>query len=198
MEYLVGAGKDERSKIHGAVLQAGVSDREAMEVCFSSSEDQTMYKSTVEMAREWVASGRAQDVLPNSKVTTGLFGCSMTAYRFLSLASPDKDGDDDYFSSDLVDERLVGSFGSIGKDTPIMFLFSGSDQHVPESVDKQALVERWTEHVKTGGGVVDEVHGGVVPGAHHNLEGDPENVREDLLRRVLGFTERLQKGEFET
>jgi hypothetical protein len=34
----------------------------------------------------------------------------------------------------------------------------------------------------------------VVEGGHHNLDGDPEEVVGDLVKRVGGFVEGLSKG----
>jgi hypothetical protein len=56
-------------------------------------------------------------------------------------------------------------------------------------------LERWTRIIREGGGVVDSQNGGVVPGAHHNLNGDPEEVVADLVKRVVGFVEGLEKTE---
>jgi hypothetical protein len=41
--------------------------------------------------------------------------------------------------------------------------------------------------------VVDSAHGGVVRSASHNLNGNPEEVVNDLVKRVVGFLEGLEK-----
>ncbi|KAF2197022.1 DUF1749-domain-containing protein [Delitschia confertaspora ATCC 74209] len=186
MEYIVGAGHEARPTVNGMVLQAGVSDREAL----VQELHPEVYNSTVELAQQMLKEGRQNDILPRNDASKA-FGSAMTAYRWLSLASPDKNGDDDYFSSDLDDEKLASTFGKIVKETPVMFLFSGSDEHVPGFVDKKGLVERWTGFVRRGGGVVDEDDGGVVEGASHNLNGDGEAVVGDLVKRVLAFLGRV-------
>lgn len=111
----------------------------------------------------------------------------------MSLASPPPDfaGEDDYFSSDLDDERLSQTFGKIGKaGTPLCILYGEKDQHVPEFVDRVALVERWMTHIRKGDGVVDQ-GSGVVPGATHTLkELDPP--MEDLISRALRFLHKLE------
>ncbi|OCK81337.1 putative UPF0613 protein PB24D3.06c [Lepidopterella palustris CBS 459.81] len=194
MHYLVGEGEASsggRPTIQGAILQAGISDREALVHHLSPAE----YDEGVRFAREMVENGRGRDILPNS-TAFALFGAPVTATRWLSLASPDKKGEDDYFSSDLDISQLTTTFGSIKKETPFMFLFSEADQHVPDSVDKMALVTKWTDVIRGNGGVVDSRNGGVVPGASHNLEGDRPEVVTDLIERVKRFLARVESSGF--
>lgn len=196
VEYLAGPGatdrlKDKDARVDGWILQAPVSDREAL--VHTLGEDK--YWSAVKLAKEWTADGRGADILPNS-ATNLIFGTSMTARRFLSLASPNKDGDDDYFSSDLPDEKLCNTFGKASKEAPLCILFSGSDEHVPAVLDKKGLVGHWTQIVRSEGGTIDEMNGGVVEGATHNLEGDDDDVVNTLVSKVVGFIGRLDKGDF--
>jgi len=194
MEVLVGprnSGEKEEVgekgvKLDGVILQAGVSDREAL-ILELEKED---YDATNILAKRWVEEGRQDDVLPKTKAT-GLFGASMTAYRWLSLASPEKNGDDDYFSTDLPDEVLKRTFGRIGEKTRMAFLWGERDQFVPEWVDKEGVLERWMEIVEDGGGKVDRGVSGVVKGASHNLNGDSEEVVQELVRRVVRFLDTL-------
>jgi hypothetical protein len=80
--------------------------------------------------------------------------------------------------------------------TPVLILFSGSEENVPSSLDKEALVKKWTGVAKEAGANIDDTNGGVVPGASHNLNGNPDSVVQDLVRRVLGFVGRLEKNDF--
>lgn len=57
-------------------------------------------------------------------------------------------GDDDYFSSDLSNERLNETFGKINK--PVMFLHCSDDELVPKFVDRGALFERWVRATPEG------------------------------------------------
>ncbi|KAJ9638800.1 hypothetical protein H2199_006660 [Coniosporium tulheliwenetii] len=188
MEYLVGEGRETRPQISGAILQAGISDREAL-VQHMPAE---LYRSSCSLAREWVLDGRGDEIIPKS-ATNNTLGAPVTAYRWLSLAA--KGGDDDYFSSDLDDQQLKKTFGALKPETPVMFLLSGCDEHMPDFVDKDALIARWTSVIKEAGGAVDEEHGGVVEDAFHNLEGDPDEVVEDLIRRVNGFLMKIDSGD---
>ena len=69
-------------------------------------------------------------------------------------------------------------------------------EHVSAELDKEALVKKWTCVAKDAGANIDDTNGGVVPRASHNLNGNPDNVVQDLVRRVLGFVDRLDKNEF--
>ena len=74
---------------------------------------------------------------------------------------------------------------------PMLILYSGADQHVPEGVDKKRLLDRWTRCIEEGGGVVDEGTA-VIEGASHTLKelGQPAN---DVFERVVAFLKRLEK-----
>lgn len=156
MHYCIAPGS--RPKIHGAVFQAGISDREAL-TAFAPSDD---YQSTCAVAQSYISDSRGEDILP-FKLTSSFFQTvPMSARRWISLASPGPahEGEDDFFSSDFDDERLSRIFEPLGKmGKRITFLYSGSDQYVPSPIDKSKLVEKWHEHVKRGGGVVDEGSG---------------------------------------
>ena len=195
-------GKNMPVPIQGAILQAPVSDREGLvRDLSSSSSTTTTYESSVRMAQDWVTQGRGEDVLPET-ATGGIYGkAPISARRWLGLASPGKDGDDDYFSSDLSDEQLRRTFGRLPRSNekndmscPILILYSGQDEHVPEFVDKEALVRRWMSIMRENGVVVDEENGGVLPGAHHSFKQDSEEIVEDLIRRVRRFLVRIDDG----
>lgn len=84
MEYTTGLGHETRPPVEGIMLQAPVSDPEAA----SEMVDKTKLNESIQMAQDWVNQGKAQDVLP-SKVTGEFFPGPVTAYRWLSLMSPD-------------------------------------------------------------------------------------------------------------
>ena len=174
--------------IDGGIMQAGASDREAI-LMFVSQPD---YDSTCRLAQSYVDDGRGEDILP-FKVTEQVFLHSpVSAKRWLSLASPGPlhNGEDDYFSSDLDDERLQKTFGQVGKKgARLMFLFGGADQFVPATIDRIGLVEKWHRHVRQGGGVVDQASG-VVEKASHTVKEGGEGLH-DLLGRILGFLENV-------
>lgn len=183
MEYLVGKDAESREKVQGGIIQASVSDREAIVQFFP----QKQYDDSVACARKMITEGRGEDIMPLSLTKGFTSQACCSARRWLSLA--EVNGDDDYFSSDLSDEQLQTTFGRIPKGVKLGIFFSGEDQYVPKSVDKKALVEKWVGVVKAGTGEIDEMNSGVVVGATHNLTGNPEPIVQDLVRRVMGFLE---------
>jgi hypothetical protein len=182
MEYLVGPGHEARSPIDGGILQAPVSDRESLVAAL----DPKVYEESCRIAQDMVDRDLGESIMPSN--ASKIFGpAPVCARRWLSLASPNHDGDDDYFSSDLSDEQLMNTFGSLPAKTPLCILFSGSDEHMPKTIDMARLIEKWIGFVKKGNGKVDEENSGIVEKATHNLMGNPEEVVADLLKRVLGF-----------
>jgi hypothetical protein len=182
MEYLTGPGYTDRTPIDGGVIQGPVSDREAILMDM----DPALYKSSCAAAQAMVDAGDGAEILP-SKETNRLFPCPVSAYRWLSLASPNHVGDDDYFSSDLTDEQLMKTFGSLPARSPLCILFSDADEYMSKEIDKAALTKKWIEITKQGSGKVDEENSVPLEGASHNLSGNPDEVVAGLVRKVLGF-----------
>jgi hypothetical protein len=183
MEYLTGEDSQQRAKIDGAILQAGISDREALVAMDPGLPE------ALDVAKGLIDAGKGEDII-SSKYTLHLYGPTpVTARRFYSLSA--KGGDDDYFSTDLSDEELQKTFGSIPTDTGFCILFSGKDEYVAEDLDRVGLVERWLQLAKTAGANVDEKNSGVIEGASHSLKKDPTSVVDDLIGRVVGFVKHL-------
>lgn len=68
-------------------------------------------------------------------------------------------------------------------DKPLLILHSGSDEYVPQSVDKEALVDRWRGLCQPG--IVSE-HSGAIPGAGHRVEeSDSEKWLCDIVIKFL-------------
>lgn len=195
VEYVAGAGAAGRPPVHGVVLQAPVSDREALGMLLPAPHLREANQLALAMCRE----GRGAEALPPRLVRPAFGPVAVTARRWVDLASPPPlhAGADDFFSSDLPDERLAATFGRLPARVPLLVLVGGADESVPTAIDKEALVRRWVGAVKRGGGQVDEVYGGVVPGASHNLNGCPEEVVQDVIRRVLGFIQRIDTEDLE-
>ncbi|TKA68113.1 hypothetical protein B0A55_08294 [Friedmanniomyces simplex] len=192
MEHLVGPPSPHRPPVDGMILQAPVSDREAM----ASHLPEALLHEANQLALKMCREGHEKDALPY-RLTKSLFGrVAVTARRWVDLATPG--GADDYFSSDLSEERLQNTFGRLPARTPVLVLYSGSEENVPSTVDKDALVRRWIGVIEAGGGKVDGYHGSIVPEATHNLNGCPESIVRDLVQRVVGFVGRLDNGDFHT
>jgi pimeloyl-ACP methyl ester carboxylesterase len=193
MEYAVGKESVRRPRVDGLVLQGSVSDRQALREHLGEEK----YGRIVGLVKEYVASGRSDDIIPAFREGIRVYGrAPVTAYRWNSILSAEGPGvgDDDYFSSDLSDERLKDTFGKLS--VPLMVLFSGDDEHCPKFVHKETLIEKWGRVVKESGGIVDDENGGIVQGATHNLEGNREEVVRDLCRRVCGFLRRVEREDF--
>jgi pimeloyl-ACP methyl ester carboxylesterase len=193
MHYLLSPNSENkpvRPHLAGGILQAGASDRECLKMILPEG----IYESSAKIAEDYVAAGRGEDVLPRHVLGGAMDPVPICARRWLSLLSPapNHDGEDDYFSSDFEDERLKDTFGQIGSTgTPIQILFSEKDQYVPEYINKEDLVGRWTRFIRDGGGIVDEASG-IVKGADHTLASAGEDVVGDLVARVTAFLGRVE------
>ena len=199
MEYLVdGSHADAQSEapaatthpIDAAILQAPVSDREALGLELPAER----LAEAVATAQDWVREGRGQDVLPGRLTRAALGPAPVSAARFVSIASPAPAyaGEDDYFSSDLSGERLAATFGRIPRGVRLQVLFSGSDEHVPGWVDKEALVRKWKAVVvERTEGTWDE-DSGVVAGARHDVDGEGSaGAVADVSARVVRLLEKV-------
>lgn len=195
LEYVVGAGAEKRPPVDGICLQAPVSDREAIEHSLPAAFKQEADQLALKMIRD----GHEKDSMPN-RLTKPTFGrIAITARRWTDVSSPGPNhaGADDYFSSDLSDERLKKTFGKLTSKTPLLILYSGDEENLPSTLDKEGLVKRWTGIVKAAGGIVDDGTG-LVKGASHNLNGCPQDVVQDLVERVVGFVGRVESGTWST
>lgn len=179
-----------RPSVDAAILQACVSDADAINDALESAE----LAAGVALARSWVASGRGGDVLPAEAGAAAVFGQSCSAERWLSLVSSDGEGEDDWFATsghEEAEERTWGKdggLGSWGKD--VLVLWGGEDECVPKRVPKVELVARWVRRMETAGGVVGR-GSGVVPGLGHNGNKSAERPVGELVRRVVEFVTQL-------
>jgi pimeloyl-ACP methyl ester carboxylesterase len=89
-------------------------------------------------------------------------------------------GDDDYFSSDLSDDRLAAIWGKLEK--PVLILPSEKDEWVPAGTNVMGLVRKWMGFCKRG--IVSELSG-LIPGANHRV--DNEAGQQWLADRVARF-----------
>ncbi|CCH42899.1 hypothetical protein BN7_2445 [Wickerhamomyces ciferrii] len=169
--------------IDGIILQAPVSDREA--IVKSSKEDGLDLDSYNKEAQEFFDKQGPQAVLPK-KFSDFLFGVSaISSYRWLSLTL--ENGDDDYFSTDLSDEKLQETFGKLNK--PTLVLYSGEDQFFPDGVDIGKVLQRWESFTKPG---VWSKYSLVIDGATHNIgEGSKEGSVDVLIKQVQSFINEL-------
>lgn len=201
----------ERPAIDGAIMQAPVSDREAIHWVLhegmggrSPSELKATYEKIEAMARESIARDEIFDTLLPISLTSQFGYPSNTAIgcrRFLSLISPDSPAspsEDDVFSSDLSDEQLATTFGMVKKRgllrSKLMVLISGADQAIPSWVDKNKLLSRWKDATDNGDEtkIWDVGRSGLIPDASHALSNDDQaEPRKFLTNKVLGYLQEL-------
>ncbi|KAL4873441.1 hypothetical protein BDV12DRAFT_78191 [Aspergillus spectabilis] len=184
-----------RPAVDGAIMQAPVSDRQALlEGIKDSSEAREAYDKLVKFAR-----GHPAHTICPLKLTgsVGLDRATpVNARRFWSLASPDSPAspsEDDLFSSDLTDEMLDETFGQIAARgllrTTLVALYSGSDEYVPKYVDKVGLLARWKRAANAGGEKKwDDEATGIIPGASHDVRNEGQAW---LIEHVLNYLNRV-------
>ncbi|KAK3504674.1 hypothetical protein B0T13DRAFT_12949 [Neurospora crassa] len=181
-------------KVDGFILQGPVSDREAILAVFeeeSPGKGQARMDLSVQVAKKMISEGTAQDCMPREWLPKEFWASPVSAYRWFSLAS--FGGDDDYFSSDLPDEKLAEIWSKVSK--PTLVLPSENDEHVPEWIDVVGMMARWRRFCKED--VISSLSG-LIPEADHRVEfgpaGEPANLAQSwLCDRVLAFLKQLER-----
>ncbi|KAK7697245.1 hypothetical protein SLS64_013730 [Diaporthe eres] len=196
----------ERPQLDGAVMQAPVSDREAIHWVLqhgigdrSPESCREAYYAMEEIAKEAARKRELDGAMLPLALTDRIYppNTPISCRRFLSLVSPDSPaspGEDDLFSSDLGEEQLGKTFGAVHKGGllrhKLMVLHSGADQSVPDHVDKEKLLGKWGDIADRNGEcqIWDREHSGVIPNASHALSNDDQaEPRQWLCRRVLSY-----------
>ena len=202
-----------RPPVDGAILQAPVSDREALikgikEGTGTDSPQalEKLFAEIVALAKANPGSGGTEFLLPLAM--TKRIGLSedvpVSSRRFLSLTSPDSPEsplEDDLFSSDLTDERLKQTFGMVGTrgllKKSLLVVPGGADEYVPDWVDKEKLLKRWetvTKENAAGNARIWDENSGLVPGAHHSPGGESQaEPRRELASRIVRFLNNLEQ-----
>ena len=176
--------------VDGAIMQGSCSDREALNLLTTHAS----YDEVCKVCKEYIDAGKADEVLPQH-FSKAIFGSStpITARRMFSIASPPPDhaGEDDYFSSDLDESRLDSTFGRLGKsEARLAFLFGERDEFVPPHIRKAEMVGSWEQHIRNGGGNVDQ-SSGILANASHTLKEGGISV-DGLIGKVTGFLRRVR------
>lgn len=196
----------ERPALDGAIMQAPVSDREAIQWVLkhgigdrTPERCQVAYKKMEELAREAVKNDQLQGAMLPLDLVSEIYPANtpISCRRFLSLVSPDSPatpGEDDLFSSDLSEEQLSKTFGMIQKQGllkhKLVVLHSGADQAVPDWVDKEVVLGKWRDAANHNGQfeIWDQEFSGVIPNASHALSNDDQaEPRQWLADRVLKY-----------
>ena len=189
-----------RPRVDGAILQAPVSDREALSMLFElEGRPRSKYHAAYEVCLKFAEDkSKSSELLPKEHTTALGFGdAPISVERFLSIASPyspDKPSAKDLFSSDLSDERLRQTFGrvhwSVLTSRQMLILMSGEDEHVPKWVNMKALLKRWESALKTGDVKLHQ-HSGVVGGIRHNGRTD-NGVSYEIVERCMEYLETVE------
>jgi pimeloyl-ACP methyl ester carboxylesterase len=95
-------------------------------------------------------------------------------------------GDDDYFSSDLPDNKVVEIWGRL--EQPVLILPSEKDEWVPPEVDVMGLVNKWKSFCKPG--IASDLSG-LIPGANHTVGN--HDGQQWLADRVARFLVEVEK-----
>jgi hypothetical protein len=203
-----------RPAIDGAIMQAPVSDREAIHWVLekgiggkAASDCRAAYEKLIAIAQEEAHNNRACDTLLPLDITSQLgYPAShpVSCRRFLSLVSPDSPStpqEDDLFSSDISDEQLDKTFGMIHERAllryKLLVMPSGADQAVPDWIDKAKLLARWQKAADRNGSaqIWDTENSGPIPNASHALSNDDQaEPRQYLVEKVQNYLSGLEKA----
>ena len=166
----------EKQEVDCMILQAPVSDREAMEKEWTEAGDQEKIKrfqELKELASNFISEGKGNEMLPRDA-----FFAPITAYRFQDLSA--RNGMDDFFSSDFSDEEMLEKFQHINK--PTCFMFSGKDEYVPEHVDIDQLGSRWLNTIEE-----KYRHRVTIPDGTHSLKGNEQEMVKEVKAFLMKF-----------
>lgn len=182
MEYVT-KSQHELPLVDGIILQGPVSDREGLKPLMEK--DGRSFEESLAHATRMLEEGHSDDYMPKSLLPVG-YDSPITAYRWHSLISVG--GDDDYFSSDLPEDRVAAIWGAIS--SKVLIVPSGNDEHVPADIDVAGLVRKWTSACMPG--VASELSG-LIPGANHRVEAAGPQIW--LAERVAGFLKEVLAKE---
>lgn len=161
---------DNYTELDFGIIQAPVSDRYYCKTVLEP------FDEALAVAEKLVEQGNEKEYMPY-KYCKYFFGVPINAYRWTSLFRVR--GDDDFFSPDLEIKDFQSTFGKF--DKPLLVLYSGADEYVPEDVDKAAVMAAFKEAAAPG---VWSKYSKIVPGAHHNIDADGV---EDAVSTVVEF-----------
>lgn len=178
VHYLAKYNAPPEASLDFGILQAPVSDR----VSGQGQMTQDEYEGSVAYAKALIDNGSPNELMP-SKYSKHFFSVPTSAYRWYSLMAVR--GDDDFFSPDLNQDDFKLTFGAI--DKPLLALYSGADEYVPQWLDKQELMNRWAASSPTLSPLSK-----IIPGGKHNLgKGSAEGAADEATSVVVEFLKTL-------
>ena len=168
----------EKGNVDFMILQAPVSDRESMEKEWIGTGDEikiARFKELKQLASSLIEQGKGDEILPRDA-----FFAPITAYRFTDLS--ERNGMDDFFSSDFSDEEIAENFQHIKK--PTGFIFSEKDEYVPEHVNIDDLGSRWVNAIKDGEKLTRITK---IPNGIHSLKGNERELVDEVESFLTQF-----------
>jgi len=200
-----------RPSVEGAILQAPVSDRDAVLHTIDDEdapETRKAYDAAMKIVKSTAEKDRRNVILPMN-LTKPLFApAPINIERFLSLVSPDSPQNpsvEDFFSHDLGDHIFQRTFGSIGKNgvlqlssqsgrtqgsksneqSPIptlLVLMSDSDENVRSHIVSQKnSLNQWGKALTHESGCLLDPASDVILNAIHDVGGDDWPSQEARL-----------------
>lgn len=167
------------SAIDFGIIQAPVSDRQSV----FDRMTQKQYEESLVVAQQMLKDKRHKEIMP-AKFTKLFFGIPISAYRWNSIMAIR--GDDDFFSSDLEKSDFDSTFGKF--DKPLLVLFSGADEYVEKSINKEELINKW----KLSSGSNWSPYSKVVKGATHNIgQGSDTGAEQEAMESVIKFIQSM-------
>lgn len=168
-----------------AVLQAPVSDRE-------HAATDSRYAHFLNVAQDMRRNDKLQEMMPREA-----FWAPITAERYLDLQ--ERGGKDDYFSSDYSKDELVerlqhvGLFGQMqlgeqsessspSRSFQCCVAYSGSDEYVPDHVDKEHLTQRLVDAMNRDG--ITVAHSLYLPNSNHNLS-NSDTEQDQFVQHIV-------------
>lgn len=159
------------STYSASILQAPVSDREYAEAP-NTYADRDLLVRTIAACEAQIAAGDGAFFPPPATIREMYGGTpvSVSAERWVSMVA--RGGKEDFFSSDLTEEEMARAFCGMKAaaerqdraKAKSLILVGGSDECVPDRIDKEKLVQRMARHAGPG------AEGRVLEGANHNIE----------------------------
>jgi len=157
VHYLQHGRSDLVARVRVVALQAPVSDRESATLCHGCHETLDEHKAALEAnlqhARQLCdsAGSGGDEMMPRAA-----FWAPITAQRYLDLL--DRNGLDDYFSSDLTDDELRERLGHVSTKSlqACLVAGSGADEYVPATVAIEPLLHRLCRAMNNNSGNDDD------------------------------------------
>ncbi|KAK8041886.1 hypothetical protein PG993_006409 [Apiospora rasikravindrae] len=146
--------------VDGFILQAPVSDREASLIGKGIDEERKL-EEIVNIAKDMISSGKGEHPMSHDHLPED-YNRPMSARRFYDLHA--KDGNDNYFGSDLSNEVASEYWKKFHR--PLLILHSGEDRYMDPSRDKKAQIDGWKALCNPG--IASDLSG-VIPGAGHSV-----------------------------